>query len=226
LLDREGKDLSKIKKEYKKSLSKKEIEPDLKIDIKNFCDNLRSALDYLANEIVVIYCPKANPKDKLYFPISTTKASFNERMKRSYPGLEVNCKDLYSYLLSLQPFQRAENKWILDFNELNIKNKHNDLVEQVKKETKRINVKIEDSVSVNWDPSSVRFGQGVYIGGVPINPNTQMPVPSSTQKVEIVTWIDFKFEGIDVSASWLLRESLKRVKRIYKKCGEWIYTKV
>jgi hypothetical protein len=39
-----------------------------------------------------------------------------------------------------------------------------------------------------------------------------MPHPS--QKVERITWVDFQFEGIGISALHLLKQSVEGVKRI------------
>lgn len=85
--------------------------------------------------------------------------------------------------------------WIGLFNKLNNENKHGDLVEQIRTESKQVKVDFQGG-SVSWNPSAVKFGSGVSIGGVPVNPNTQMPIPHPSQKVEIITWIDFKFQGI------------------------------
>jgi len=53
------------------------------------------------------------------------------------------------------------------------------------------------------------------LGGVPVNPNTQLPNPSNTQTVKIETWVDFQFEDINVSALWLTRESFDQIIKIY-----------
>ena len=50
--------------------------------------------------------------------------------------------------------------------------------------------------------------------GVPIDPSTQMPVPNDTTTTEVTIWVDFKFEGIDVSALSLLKTSLQGIKDI------------
>jgi selenophosphate synthetase-related protein len=57
------------------------------------------------------------------------------------------------------------------FNKLNNENKHEQIVAQKRSETKRFNVNIQ--------------------GGVPVNPQTQLPNPSNTQTVTIETWVDF-----------------------------------
>ena len=214
--------MPRIEKEYKASLLQKSINSDLRIDIKNYCENLRSVLDYLSREIRDKYCPEANTEDRLYFPIYPDVAQFRTKMSKAFPDLESNCKPLYDYLESIQPYKNYENKWLSHFNKLNNENKHDKLVEQVKTETKRINVNIQEGGSVNWDPSCVKFGSGVYIGGVPVNPATQMPQPHPSQQVTIVTWVDFKFSGLDVSALWLLKESLKKIKDIVSAAKKYI----
>ena len=61
--------LQNIQSEYDQSLSSKAISPKLSVYIKNYLENLRSPLDYLASEI----CEKILSKSKAhkaYFPIS------------------------------------------------------------------------------------------------------------------------------------------------------------
>ena len=215
LLNRADKTLPKINEEYEKALHAQTISADLRIDIKDYFGNLRSVLDYLAHDIVEMYCPNANPRDILYFPIRADQASFDNVMKKSYPDLQTNYRDIYDVLEALQPFKKPENAWLTHFNKLNNENKHERLVAQKRTETKRVNVKIKDGGGVSWDPSAVKFGSGVFIGGVPINPHTQMPNPSNTQTVTIETWVDFQFDDINVSAIWLTRESLKQIQTIY-----------
>jgi uncharacterized RmlC-like cupin family protein len=183
-----------------KKLSSKSISEDLKIDIKDYFGYLRSVLDYLSHEVVDKCCPMAKKNDKLYFPICQDSVSFVKAMKKSYPELETNCKAVYDIFESVQPFKKVENKWLTDFNKLNNENKHDRLVAQTRSESKRVIVEIKGGGSVSWDPNSVKFGTEVSIGGVPVNPQTQMPNPSSSQTVKVETWVDFQFEDINDSA--------------------------
>lgn len=50
--------------------------------------------------------------------------------------------------------------------------------------------------------------------GVPIDPRTQMPIPNITTTTTVTTWVDFKFEGINVSVIGLLRQTLREVENI------------
>lgn len=215
LLKRAEATLQRISSEYENSLESKTVSADLRIDIKDYFGNLRSALDYIAKDIVDKYCPKSKQKNKLYFPIRTDLNAFAKEMALSYPDLITNNKRVYDIFEGIQPFKSEENKWLSHFNKLNNENKHDRLVVQKRMETKRVNVNIHEGGSVNWDPSAVTFGPGVFIGGVPVNPNTQLPNPSNTQSVKIETWVDFQFEDINVSALWLTKESFDQINKIY-----------
>lgn len=219
LLERANKAEPKIIEEYNKSLRDKTIGNNLKIDIKDYFSHLRSVLDYLAHDIVETYCPNANPKDRLYFPISSDQSSFEGIMRKSYPDLNINSIKVYSILENIQPYKKSENGWFSSFNKINNKNKHEQLTPQKRTETNRVNVKNNNGTSASWNPDMVKFGSGpgvsVFIGDVRIDPNTQLPEPSNTQTVTIEKWVDFQFEGTDVSAIWLIRESLKQVKVIF-----------
>jgi hypothetical protein len=52
------------------------------------------------------------------------------------------------------------------------------------------------------------FGSGVSVQGVPIDPNTQLPVTDPSIEVEQIIWVDFQLSGIGVSAFTLLRRSV------------------
>lgn len=222
LLDKSKQDLIKIEGEYNKSLHAKMIDPNLKIDIKNFCENLRSVLDYLVRDIREKYCPSASIGEKFYFPIFPNESQFRAQMSRWFPNLQVASPDLYAYLESIQPYKSEQNKWLGLFNKVNNENKHGDLVEQTRTETKQVKVNTQGGGVVSWNPDAVRFGSGVYIGGVPVDPRTQMPVPHPSQSVQIITWVDFKFIGIDISALWLLRESYKGVSDINNQVQKYL----
>jgi hypothetical protein len=222
LLARADKTEQRIFAEYDQSLHSQEISADLRIDIKDFFGNLRSVLDYIAHDIVDAYCPNANPRNNLYFPIRADQNNFDIEINRSYPDLPTNKNSVYVILNDNQPFIRDENKWLSFFNKLNNENKHERLVPQTRTETKRVTVTGQEGGSVSWGPG-VTFGGGVSIMGVPIDPNTQLPVPNNIVTTEIVTWVDFQFEGLNVSALWLIKESLKKINKIFSDLQGEIY---
>ena len=214
LLDHAKADFEKIQTEYQGSLHNKSIDPSLKIDIKNLCENLRSILDYLAHEIRENCCPNAKGGERFYFPVFTNEGQFRSTMSRWFPGLDKSCSDIWSYLESVQPYKGAVNQWLALFNRLNNENKHGSLVQQTRTETEEIRATSQDGSQVSWKPSEVKFESGVLIGGVAVDPATQMPVPHHSQKVERIIWVEFEFDGLAVSALSLLKQSLEGVEAI------------
>lgn len=216
LLLRAQNQLADITEEYKSSLANQNISDLLKVDIKNFCENLRSVLDYLSHEIHELYCSSSS-NSRFYFPILPDNSQFTSCMNQWFPSLSTKNIAMYSFLESIQPYQ-PNYKWLGDFNKVNNENKHGSLVQQTRKETIKITAKSTlGGGSVTWVPKSVKFGLGVYINGVPVNPATQMPIPSPTQTVTKTIWVDFIFEGINQSALKLLNDSFAGISNIYKK---------
>lgn len=216
LLTRAEEQLDKIVDEYNSSLAEKAIAASLKVDIKNFCENLRSVLDYLAHDIRSKYCPSANPRNRFYFPILPDAVQFASKMASWYPGLQTGAAAVYAELERCQPYQTGF-AWLGQLNKVNNENKHGALVAQNREELgSRIKAEIKEGGSVSWDPSAVKFGSGVFIGGVPVDPTTQMPAPNPRLEVTKTTWVDFRFDGLGVSAIALLKDSLAGIKQIDK----------
>ena len=100
--------LEEIKLEYEKSLQQKNIEKKLLIKIKNFTENLRSALDYTAYELFYKYCKDYPLKRKdtwIYFPYAGTGSNqmeFQGTSDRKIPGIRITIL----YFISI--FQIAE----------------------------------------------------------------------------------------------------------------------
>jgi hypothetical protein len=212
LLTKAEQQLVDIMKEYDASLHAKTIHAALKVEIKNYCENLRSVLDYLAHGIREKYCPSENPKDIFYFPITPDVKQFTGQVARSYPGLQNANVAVWNALEKCQPYQ-PNCVWLGHLSKVNNENKHGALVAQERHETEQVKADFS-SGSVSWNPAQVRFGSGVRIGGVPVDPSTQLPVANDRLKVTKTTWVDFHFQGIGVSAIALLRDALPGVKAI------------
>jgi hypothetical protein len=204
LLAKARSQIEQIRREYEKSLHAKSIDPALRVDIKNACENLRSALDYLATDIREAYCAGA-PRRSFYFPILPDRETFDARLEQWFPGLKAAAPSLVNELEALQPYH-PNQAWLGQFNRLNRENKHGDLVEQTRVEIKETTV-ARDGSALTWK-SNVTFGPGVSILGAPIDPKTQLPVAGSPVKVKQVIWVDFQFAGIGMSARTLLVQSM------------------
>lgn len=214
------KEIPGIQNAYEASLYDQKISPELQVKIKNYFENLRSVLDYIACDIYDSFCGGGDPKARVYFPIFSTREKFESSVKQRFPNLQSTAIDLYAYLEGIQPYH-TPYKWLGDFGEITILNKHRNLVPQVRREAKQVRVTTPTG-SVSWTPGSVRFGSGVFIGGVPVDPRTQLPVPHPSQRVERVVWVDFLFEGLNASALGLARQALIGVKKIAGDIDKWL----
>jgi hypothetical protein len=206
-----------LKRAYEVSLHDKKIRDDLKVDIKNIFENLRSCLDYLAHDIFEICCTSSKKPGRLYFPIRPSLAEFNQAVLHDYSGLQTTNKPVYDILETIQPYH---DPWLGDFNKLNNENKHQDLVEQTRTESHRVTVS-SGGGSVSWGPG-VTFGGGVSVMGVPIDPRTQLPVPNDQVKTDIVIWVDFRFKVNGLSALPFIEQSLKKVEQVFRELQKHI----
>jgi hypothetical protein len=202
-----------LREAYEKSLHEKTIREDLRVDIKNIFENLRSCLDYLANELFERHCPGKAKPDRLYFPIRSSAQNFAQVMVRDFSGAMSNCRPLYDYLESIQPYHAP---WLGQFNKLNNENKHQNLSEQTRTATRRVSVtRPGTGGGVSWGPG-VTFGSGVSVMGVPIDPRTQLPVPNNEVQTTITTWVDFRFADIDQSVLPFMESSINNVEAAFK----------
>ncbi|TAJ32259.1 MAG: hypothetical protein EPO64_01390, partial [Nitrospirae bacterium] len=96
--------LQAIVKEYSSSLHEQTIAAPLRVDIKNYCENLRSVLDYLAHGIREKHCPAANQKDRFYFPILPDAAQFASQAAKWFPGLQAAAPAVWAELEKCQPY--------------------------------------------------------------------------------------------------------------------------
>ncbi len=217
LLKQSGAAVSGLKRTYEASLHDKEIRDDVKVNIKNIFENLRSCLDYLARDIFETCCASSGMPDRLYFPIRPSLPEFNQAISSDYPGLPKTNEDVYDILEAMQPYH---DPWLGQFNKLNNENKHQDLVEQTRMESRHVTVS-RGGGSVSYGPG-VTFGGGVSVMGVPIDPRTQLPVPSNQVTTGIVIWVNFCFRENGLSVLPFIEESLEKVEHVFRDLQEHI----
>lgn len=210
LLRRATADFGDVRTAYQASLHEKIVRDDLKVAIKNIFENLRSCLDYLAQEMFENCCGAAKKPDRLYFPIRPTAAEFATAIAKDFPGLPANAKGVHDILEAVQPYQ---DPWLGKFNKLNNHNKHQDLVEQTRTESRQVTVR-RGGGSVSWS-GGVTFSGDVRVMGVPIDPRTQLPVPGSDAKVEAVTWVSFRFHETGDLVIPFVDESIRKVTKLF-----------
>ncbi len=212
--------LATIQKRYQSSLEAKEIDPQLKIEIKNYLENLRSVLDYLASEINERYCVK---RTRAYFPTSCKDSqTFHKHMNRYFPGLEATRKDLFTELESYQPYACNAPESLSLFATLVNQNKHDRLTPQTRTEKRGLRLDFSGGGSITLGPDArmtgtgkiVSGGQVLDLGGRVISGDSPAAGLPSTIKQTVISWVGFRFDAIKREVIPFLRETLGVVKGI------------
>jgi len=132
LLSEAEQQFEEIQERYLRAAELRELDLIVGVRIKNYCENLRSVLDYLAHEIHERCCSGGGTTRYYYFPIFEKKKCFDAKMKGWFPGLSSCCPEVSSYLYSVQPLRHRRpppyRRWLWHFNRLNNAGKHDDLV--------------------------------------------------------------------------------------------------
>ena len=160
--------LPEIEAEYEASLAEKNVETGLLIDIKNFMENLRSALDFSAHGLFEAYGAPNRPNPNIYFPYALLSQNLSEfrqknRIEICIPGISASRPDVVSKLESYQYFASADNRWLPLFMELNNENKHQQLTPQEKKERKQLNITSGGAGISLGQGASISLGPGASI---------------------------------------------------------------
>jgi hypothetical protein len=94
--------LAAIRTLHDECLRDREIKPALLIEIKNFMENLRSALDYCAAALFAKYGHTTQKHPRIYFPYATHKDDrknfLDKIVERSIPGLLHSRPDIVKRL--------------------------------------------------------------------------------------------------------------------------------
>lgn len=221
--------LPEIQSAYDTSLSDQEIKPQLLIEIKNFMENLRSALDFTAHGLFDKYGSSTSKSPRIYFPYATLNQSETEfrrlsRIDTCIPGLSSSRPDIAEKIISFQHFSADQNKWLPIFMQLNNENKHQQLTPQTHKEAKELRMS-SGGASISMGPgASISVGRGasIRIGGMTV-PGGQAfnvdkpPVTFGPGKKEVITWVSFHFSTTDTPVLPLLNQALEGIDQIVSK---------
>lgn len=226
LLDNSEEKLKTISKHYKTSLESKDISTTLLIEIKNFFENLRSALDFTAHGLFESYGNSKKSKPKIYFPYASENQSLSQFRKKKgietcIPGLSTSRPDIVIKLESYQWFYSTKNDWLLKFMKLNNENKHEKLSPQVQTETREMNITSRGVGIRMTGGAQIKMGKGTQIkmgdmtipGGQSFSSNNP-PITYGEGKKEITIWISFNFKEFDLPVIPFLKSCLQGVTRI------------
>jgi len=226
LLEHGQTDLNNIEEQYNKALNTTTIPSSLQIDIKNFMENLRSALDYIAHDIYEqqIAGHRASTGQSeitnIYFPYGKTEDDFKSGIGSSLPDLKAVSPNLYNILESIQPFKVADD-WLYDFCSILNEKKHNTLSPQIREEKRSLNIDF-GGASIQMGPGSSISGTG-FIGtstaGIRLQDDTisgDSPAQRTSGNINqtIKRWISFNFADTGLEVLPLLKKALTSIKGI------------
>jgi len=221
----QGSNLKSLKQQYNLALTEKQIPTSLQVDMKNFMENLRSALDYMAHDIYEIVLKperdKAGEKEieTIYFPYGKTENDFKSSIGSSLPNLQALCPSIYAAIEGIQPHICGDG-WLYEFCRILNEKKHNTLTPQKRTETKTMTAST-NNVSVTMPINSPNFSihQGencsVTIGGIPVRLSNQgiEPLAPGLQR-RITTWVSFQFADTGIHVLPLLEKALKNIDQL------------
>lgn len=210
----------RIEEQYNEALEETTIPSSLQIDIKNYMENLRSALDYIAHDI---YEQRIAPHrastgkpeiSRIYFPCGKTENDFKSGVGSSLPELRNVSPNLYDTLEAIQSYKVGDN-WLFDFCGILNEKKHNTLSPQKKGEKRGLNIDF-GGARIRMGPGSSISGTGFIgtgTGGVQLQGDTisgDSPAHRTSGKVKqtIIRWISFRFADTGVEVLPLLRKAL------------------
>lgn len=230
LLTEASSQIQSIEREYNRSLDDKTVSTELRIFIKNYCENLRSPLDYIASEIDESVLGLLRNKTP-YFPMnSTDRAAYDKYMSKQFPQLSNARPDLYQAIEEIQPYNPSGCQSLPRLNELVNKNKHDQLSPQKRVEERGVCLEL-DGGSITLGPGCSISGHGtissgnslVVVQGQPISGASPATIGRNVrQRVEI--WVSFQFTDGGDDVLRLLKEAHADVARIFRKLESLIWT--
>ncbi|MFX4760822.1 hypothetical protein ABTI55_07920 [Acinetobacter baumannii] len=136
-----------------------------RVKVKNILGNLRSPLDYLANDINDnLSIPS---KNKFYFPFGPTQEVFDKSVKKYFPLLKNEMPRIYNEIFIIQPFNSGDD-WLVRLWKLTNDTKHNNPVDirQTSEVIKAVTAKAGNTaiVRMGGNASNIRV-QNIQVDG-------------------------------------------------------------
>ena len=223
--------LTNIKKNYDQSLQEKDIPGSLCVDIKNAMENLRSSLEYMAQDVyetlITPYRKTKNLKTitKIYFPYGKDEQHFRSMIKHNLPDLEIIKPDIYFLIESMQPHV-CNDTWLDDFCKILNDNKHMSLSPQIRTENQTYSVGLRNkSAAISAPARAIKAPPGaISIENNPIqfDPTTGIPKEKPGLEISVKTWVSFLFQGTKRKVYPLLETAFHRIEAMSEKFYEII----
>ena len=189
--------LSDIENKYNSSITAKHLDKSILIKIKNFLENARTILDFLAKEVMDKFCDQ---QIRNFFPIlkiDSTDTQIRNSITGCFPGLENNRLDVFNYFIDLQPKYDVDNSWLLELNLLCGSNKHEILSPQIRKDQIVNVITLEKGITFFWTDGLVEF---------PKNPNQPIIIKSAGMIARCNTPDKFFSDNQILGFGWIVKK--------------------
>lgn len=212
--------LKEIEMLYVRDLRVGEDSPLLRVRIKQFVDNMNSALDYAAFAAFTEYCApriKVEKPEKLkqkerrvYFPCVKERSDFNKKISENFEYLREEKLEIVGIFEKYQPFP-AKSKWLDYLKELVNSNKHRNLTKQTMQHTQKIN-RIVSSNGASIINGTIISEDGFFPFKFADENGNESPIISNDSE----HIIEFMFSNIDQPVIPTLRRIIRSVPTIIR----------
>lgn len=225
LLDEANENLLIIKGKYKAALTDESIRDILKVKVKTVLEHLRSSLDYCAHDIYDFYYSKNDGnteeernKLKIYFPYGKKPQNFRASLGNNFKKFNEIDIDMYDLLESIQPY-KSNNNWLIDICLLTNTNKHNRLGKQVREDNSLLrvnNVNVIRNVGKSSHIELINCNfNGKHVNNIVMDKGRIIKCDGNLDsKIELINWVEFKFQDTDIDILNLLCTGIENIKRL------------
>lgn len=195
-------DISLIAEEYEAARTDEDQAHVLKPRIKTCFENLRSALEYSAQDIWASYTKK---KNSVYFPYGKDEKSFALSVKKNLPALKDQSPVVFNLIENLQPYKSGDD-WLYVLCKHTNFNKHNRLSGQVRRNSSNSAMRLGNIIRMEGE-GAIQF-ENCYVNDKPMSRNNTFILSSSRKVSEMSAelsmhvplvrefdWVEFELEN-------------------------------
>lgn len=215
-----------IDNEYTKANEDLSVKEFFKIRIKHALEDMRSCLDYVANDIYdeIFYANDGSKKPDIHFPYGKDENAFKSMLGRYFKDLKEKNNELYDEIISIQPF-KCGSMWLYDLCKTTNTNKHEDLLGQDRKTKADLNIAGANFGFDNFSENGTVLFTGCTFNGIKqkddiIIQNGKLSAGNNEDIVDFEMDTKFFFKDTDINCIDLVKDSysgiLKFVDEVYR----------
>ncbi|QSF42651.1 hypothetical protein [Paenibacillus tianjinensis] len=195
--------LHRVQNSYQKLIRAEDIPRSLLNDVRNFLNNIESALDYIAFEVFNKYCLMTitdpakieSAKRAVNFPLHK-ETEFTRKIDKVFPDLRTNNPDIIDVFEKCQPYNHPGEYWLPLFNKLVNNNKHRELEKQRISSTSTIHNMIDANGNTFTNVTFQGFSADMKIDGNEVNLRTFNNHPH-IRFLDATVRVDFIFKSLN-----------------------------